>query len=77
MAVCFKVHAKFGDFNRAPRFTLRVLLKPISTVVGSVRGGSLFKHTTTTLGLALISRIFLRNFGPFSRKKIFAKYSEI
>ena len=30
-----------------------------------------------SLGLALISRIFLRNFGPFSRKKIFAKYSEI
>ena len=29
------------------------------------------------LGLALISRFFLRNFGPFSRKKIFAKFSEI
>ena len=29
------------------------------------------------LGLALISRNFLRNFGPFSRKKIFAKFSEI
>ena len=29
------------------------------------------------LGLALISRIFLRNFGPFSRIKIFAKFSEI
>ena len=31
----------------------------------------------TGLGLALISRNFLRNFGPFSRKKIFAKFSEI
>ena len=29
------------------------------------------------LRLALISRFFLRNFGPFSRKKIFAKFSEI
>ena len=29
------------------------------------------------LGLALVSRFFLRNFGPFSRKKIFAKFSEI
>jgi hypothetical protein len=59
MAVCFKVHAKFGDFNRAPRFTLRVLLKPISTVVGSVRGGSLFKHTTTTTRHHQTSVIFL------------------
>ena len=29
------------------------------------------------LGLALVSRKFSRNFGPFSRKKFFAKFGEI
>jgi hypothetical protein len=50
MAVCLKVHAKFGAYNHAPIFAPQVLLKTISTDVGSVRGASLSstQHTTTT-----------------------------
>jgi hypothetical protein len=48
MAVCSEVHSKFGAWYIAPRFTPRDMLKIISTAVGSVRGASLFKHTTTT-----------------------------
>ena len=47
MALFFEEHAKLGAINRAPRYTPRVLLKTISTVVGSVQDTSLFKHTTT------------------------------
>ena len=40
-------------------------------------GGAALGSGDDRLRLALISRIFLRNFGPFSRKKFFAKFSEI
>jgi hypothetical protein len=45
MAVCFEVHAKFRACHRSPRPSILLLLKSVSTVVGSVRGASLFKHT--------------------------------
>jgi hypothetical protein len=60
-----------------PEQVPKAVTQSFPNVAGQTAVRAYQKLVGCNLRLALISRFFLRNFGPFWRKKIFAKFSEI